>query len=261
MEEKEVTKKRGRRKKTIPYVRDKFENYFINTSRGEWGGTPTVDFEYDKFEYEYKNRKYNAYYKVLYEPVREVIQLYFKETTDKTGWRANFDFASKYYDSFQYKGKDIQLRTATGWGQMYNAMKWYIRNAVKELIMEHPGVEVEIIGWSLGSAIAQLCAQDLFFNYQIKGHVFTYGSVKPWYGGNKNMKAYLADCYKECYNFGDNNDIVAYLVPFPKYFKLRKVTVRQDKFSIFRLFKPKKYHTEYWKSFLYDNIDLVTTTV
>ena len=132
----------GRRKK---YVRDSFWNYFINTSRGEYGGTPTIDFEYDKMEYTYKKRTYNAYYKVLYNEQRGVIQVYFKETTDKTGWRANFDFASKYYDSFQYEGKDIQLRTATGWGQMYNSMKWYIRNSVKELVDKYPKAEIEII--------------------------------------------------------------------------------------------------------------------
>ncbi len=237
------------------YRRDKFENYFVNTSRGEWGGTPTVKFDYDVFEYTYKGKQYNAYYKVLYEPERNVIQLYFKETTDKTGWRANFDFASKYYDAFQFEGKDIQLKTATGWGRMYNSMKWYIRNAVKALLDDHPGVEIEIIGWSLGSALAQLCAQDLYFNYKIRGHVFTFGSVKPWYGKNKEMRSYLKHCYQECYNFGDNNDIVAYLVPFPGYFKMNKITVKQDKLALHRLFNPKKYHTEYWKESLYSEID------
>lgn len=236
----------------MAYKRDKFEHYFINCSRGDWGGKPTVRFTYDVFEYKFGRKKYNAYYKVLYNGLRHVIQIYFKETTDKTGWRANFDFASKYYDSFQYAGKDIQLRTATGWGQMYNAMKWYIRNQLKELKDQHPDAEVEIIGWSLGSALAQLCAQDLFFNYQIKGHVFTYGSVKPWYGSNKAMREYLNDCYIECYNFSDVNDIVTYMVPFPKYFKLNNVKVAQEKFSFFKLFKPHKYHTEYWKETLYE---------
>lgn len=46
--------------------------------------------------------------------MRRVIQVYFKETCDKSEWRANFEFASKYYDRFEYEGKMIQLKTATG---------------------------------------------------------------------------------------------------------------------------------------------------
>lgn len=239
-----------------PYKRDTFENYFINTSRGQYeSGKPTVDFEYDLLTYKYKRRTYHAFYKVLYNEDRDVIQIYMKETSDKTGWRANFDFASKYYDAFQYEGKDIQLHTATGWGQMYNSIKWNIRNQVHGLMLAHRGVEVEIIGWSLGSALAQLCAQDLFFNYHIQSHLFTFGSVKPWYGRNKDMREYLNKCCKECYNFGDINDIVTYLPPFIGYFKMRKVTVKQERFGLFKLFKPIKYHTQYWKPELYKDIE------
>ena len=236
------------------YERLPFEQYFIDTSRGEYGGTPSIHFDYDEIDYKSGFYRYHAFYKVLYNEERQLIQIYFKETTDKTGWRANFDFFHKYYDSFQYKGKDIQLKTAKGWGQMYNSMKWYIRTTVEQLFKEHGSVPLEIIGWSLGSAIAQLCAQDLYFNYGLRAHIYTFGSVKPWFGMNNDMRQYLSECYIDCYNFGDINDIVIYQVPLPRYFKLNDVKVAQDDFCLFRLFKPMKYHTEYWKKELYENI-------
>jgi hypothetical protein len=116
----------------------------------------------------------------------------------------------------------IQLKTATGWGDMYSCVKWKIRNAVSELMRKHNGIDiyVEIIGWSLGSALAQLCAQDLYFNMGIKSHVFTFGSVKPWCGLNKNMRAYLKSCYEECFNFYCKEDIVGYMVPLLGRFAL-----------------------------------------
>ena len=62
---------------------------------------------------------------------------------------------------------------------MYRAMKHYIRDEFKSLRDLHPNCDVEIIGWSLGSGQAQLCCQDLFYNFNVKSHVFTFGSVKP----------------------------------------------------------------------------------
>ena len=189
--------------------------------------------------------------------MRRVIQVYFKETCDRSEWRANFEFASKYYDRFEYEGKMIQLKTATGWGDMYSCVKWKVRNSVKALLDKYGAIkpEVEIIGWSLGSALAQLCCQDLYFNFGVKSHVFTFGSVKPWCHANKHVKKYLSECYKECYNFGDHNDIVTYMVCLPTYIKMREVKLKQDKFCLFKLFKPGKYHTEYWKADYYKGIE------
>lgn len=231
-----------------------FNQYFIDVSQG-LGGETSVDFGYKKITYLHHKHEHYAYYKVLYNAARDCIQIFFKETTDDTGWAANFDFAEDYYDSFDFGGKNIQLKVHNGWNIMYRAMKHYIRDdfreAVKEYISAHGLTAslptVEIIGWSLGSGQAQLCAQDLFFNFGYKPIVITFGSVKPWYKTNDDMLEYLTYCYKECYNFCDVNDIVTYMPPFPKYFMLHKKTVAQDKFNIFRLFKPGKYHTEYYK--------------
>lgn len=238
----------------MAYKRINFGQYYVDQSLGNYGGKPTITVEYKKVEYKGRFLKHDAYYCVLFNEVRNVYQIYFKETSSKSQWLANFNFPQKYYDSFQYNGNDIQLNAARGWSQLYCALKWYIRDELSALIKEHGKHEVEIIGWSLGSAIAQLCAQDLYFNYKIKSYVYTYGSVKPWCGKNKNMKAYLADCTKAVYNFYDHNDIVGYMVPLCRYFALNHIKVTQDKFCLAKLFKPTKYHCEYYKEDYYKDI-------
>lgn len=70
------------------------------------------------------------------------------------------------------------------------------------------------------------------------------------------MREYLAQCTKEVYNFYDHNDIVGYMVPLYGYFALNHVKVQQDKFCLFKLFNPNKYHTEYDKSILYSEKDI-----
>lgn len=238
----------------MDYKQNKFEQYFADQSLGAWGGTPEVTVNYKEVKYKHKRHEHNAYYCVMYNRKRDTFQIYFKETSSKSQWLANFNFPEKYYDSFQYEGKDIQLKLARGWSQLYCALKWYIRNEMADLMKKYGKKEVEIIGWSLGSAIAQICCQDLYFNYGIKSYVYTYGSVKPWYGKDKDMKAYLAECTKAVYNFYDHNDIVGYMVPFCRYFALNHIKLKQDKFCLFKLFKPTKYHTEYWKPEYYTDI-------
>jgi hypothetical protein len=240
------------------YKKLPFEQYFIDQSLGNYGGTPRFQVPYKKVEYKCRhNHPHDAYYAVIYDEEREVIQIYLKETSSKSQWAANFNFPDSYFDRFQYKGKDIQLKAARGWSDLYSALKTNIRQEYTALAELYPNKEVEIIGWSLGSAIAQLCAEDLYYqtNFKVKAHVFTFGSVKPFCGKNKDMKAYLADCCKECYNFRDINDIVGYLVPLYGYFAMKHINVRQDKFSIFKLFKPGKYHTEYYKEELYQDFE------
>lgn len=238
----------------MTYTKLPFEQYFIDQSLGSRGGKPQIKVNYKEVKYKHGKHEHNAFYCVLFDEKRDLYQIYFKETSSKSQWLSNFNFPQKYYDSFQYAGKDIQLKAASGWSELYCALKWYIRNELSDLIKLHGKKEVEIIGWSLGSAIAQLCAQDLFFNYGIQSYVYTFGSVKPWYGKDKDMKEYLAKCTKAVYNFYDWNDIVGYMVPLCGYFAMNHVKVKQDKFSIFRLFKPGKYHCEYWKADYYKEI-------
>lgn len=240
----------------MKYTALPFEQYFIDAS-GDWNNTGKATFNiiYNVVKYIHNKKTYNAYYKVHYDRARNVIQCFFKETTDNTGWRANFDFAEKYYDEFDYDGNIIKLKVHCGWSAMYKAMKHHIREDYSYYKEKYPTAETEIIGWSLGSGQAQLCAQDLFYNFGVKAYIYTFGSVQPFFGYNKDMRNYLKNIYKACYNFADVNDIVTYMPPFVGYFMLNKVKVRLKRFCIFRLFDPNYYHACYYLKKLYFNIN------
>jgi len=144
-----------------------------------------------------------------------------------------------------------------GWARMYQAMKHAVRDAVQGYLKDHPTAEIEVIGWSLGSAMAQLCAQDLNYNFGIESHLFTYGSVNPFkmkFGVRRKTKKYLKGCCKEVYCFSHKSDIVTYVVP--RIFGFRKINrVNLGKFKFFGLFNPMLYHCEYWKKELYEGIE------
>lgn len=234
------------------YKRLPFEQYFIDTSN-DYNETGKARFpvQYKTVKYG-KVLKHKANYCVKYDDSRDIIQIYFEDTDGTVDWIDNLTFPSKYYKSFKYNGKSIVLRTHRAWGRMYKAMKHQVREDFSCIFEDHPKSEVEIIGWSLGSGQAQLCAQDLFYNYGIKSHVITFGSVKPFFTFSKKVKEYLKDCYIDSYNFACNNDIVTYMPPFSGFMMFNRIKVSLDKFNFFRLFKPMKYHTCYDNQKLYE---------
>lgn len=238
------------------YTRLPFYQYFSDQSLGKYGGKPRFTVDYKNIKYKHIGHKHDVAYCVMFDEDRDVYQIYFKETYKWNQWLCNFDFPKKYYDSFQYEGKDIQLKASRGWVSLYCAIKWYIRNELKALATVYGMKEVEIIGWSLGSALAQLCAQDLFFNFGIQSHLFTFGSVKCWCSKDANVIDYLKNCTKECFNFYSWNDIVGYMVCLPHYFAMNHIKLKTDKHSIFRWFNPMKWHTEYWKEDWYKDFNL-----
>ena len=87
-----------------------------------------------------------------------------------------------------------------------------VRDDIKDLMLKHPGAFVEVFGWSLGSGIAQLAAEDIYFKFGVKPYLYTYGSVKPFFG--KQSWKYVSTCCEKVYNFYDWCDIVGYMVPF-----------------------------------------------
>lgn len=240
------------------YKKLRYGQYFIDTSN-DYNDTGLARFEikYKDVTYEYKGIQCHANYEVHYEPDRNVIQVNFQETNGKKDWFVNFMFIEKYYDTFIWRDKKITLRVHNGWAAMYKAMKHQVRNEVWELLCKYPNAEVEIVGWSLGSGQAMLCAQDLNYQFGIKSHLFTYGSVNPFKTNIFNrhrIKKYLRSCCKEVYNFGDVNDIVTYL-PFRilGFIKIKKVALNRP-LLFWRLFNPLKYHTHYDDEALYTRV-------
>ena len=192
-----------------------------------------------------------------YEADRDVIQINFEQTDSKVDWFVNFMFVQKYYDSFEDSGDKITLRVHNGWAAMYKAMKHRIRNKLDYYLQLHPTAEVEIVGWSLGSGQAMLCAQDLYHNFGIRSYLYTYGSVNPYKTNifnRRKIKRYLNRCCKAIYNFSDKSDIVTYL-PFRIWGFIKPKRVNVGSFCIFKLFNPNKYHTHYNEEELYKKSD------
>lgn len=233
----------------------KFSQYFIDTSDDfNHTGQASYKINYITVPYTYKGFPFEAEYEMHYDEKRKVIQVNFQATKDNMDWITNLLFVQKYYDSFMYNGKKITLRVHNGWAAMYKALKHLIRNRLAVLLHNYPYAEIEVVGWSLGSALAQLCAQDIFYNFGRKVYLYTYGSVNPFKTNIFNRritKRYLRECCNVCYNFVNVNDIVTYLPPrLFGFIKIHKRTIGRP-FLFWRLFRPMTYHTIYDREELY----------
>ncbi len=240
------------------YEKLKYEQYFIDTT-GDINNTglKTFQIEYKSINYEYKGILTHANYFIRYDNKRNVIQIHFEGTKDLPDWVTNFFFQPKYYDSFMWNNKKITLKVHKSWALMYKIMKHFIRNEVKELLKLYPDAEVEIIGWSLGSSQATLCAQDLNYNLGIKSHLYTFGSVNLFKTNIFNRKKtlnYLKSCLKSYHIFCNRSDIVTYLVPrIFGFVKLNRLNIK-GRFKFFGFFNVLKNHFIYDKPDVYEKI-------
>ena len=247
----------------MTYQRLPFEQYFINTSEDyTHTGRVTYPVKYTAVKYNTSKLEklfgftHEVNYEIHYEPDRDVIQLNFQCTHDNSDWVANiFESASRYYNAIEFEGEPLQIRVHHGWGNMYLAIKWRVRDEWADLHEAHPDAVTEIIGWSLGSAVACLCCQDLNYNFGVKPYLYTFGSVRPFrctLRNKKRMRQYFSTLYTECANFADINDLISYLPPFTGFTMIRRVNVGTDlKRSFFRLIHPMRYHIHYDKPELY----------
>ena len=251
----------------MSYRRLPFAQYFINTSEDyNHTGLATQLIQYTALKYvtglldKTLGTRHEVNYELHYEPERDVIQLNFQKTVGLVDWIANvLEFSSKYYDAIDFEGAPLQLRVHHGWGNMYRAIKHEIRDSWQDLHTRHPTAETEILGWSLGSGLACLCCQDLNFNFGLKPHVFTYGTVRPFKyvaSNRERMERYLSGLFAECWNFADVNDIVTYMPPFRGFTMLRRVEVgNRLRRTLPRLLHPHRYHTTYDREDLYRDLE------
>lgn len=230
-----------------------FWQYFIDTSE-DVNGTGNVcnTVIYKAVPY---NKKHEANYCVLYDAERNVIQVHFQKTCGKQDWKDNFNFPKELYDTFTYGGKPVKMYVHSGWGEMYKAVKHDMHVDFEREQRVHPTAKVECIGWSLGSALAQLAVQDLNWKYGRRPDCYTFGSVKPFYIKDKFVREYLDSCGNAVYNFCHRSDIVTYQPPFPKYEMLRRVDVGEYAFA--RLFDPWRWHTCYDRLYIYAGMEKI----
>lgn len=228
-----------------------YEQYFIDTSCNVHG-TDTVrnKVEYKSVSFD---AKHHAEYCVLFDEERNAIQIHFEKTNGKQDWKDNFDFPKQLYDTFDWDGKQIKLYVHEGWGNMYHALKHDMHENFEKLYAAHPTAKVEAVGWSLGSALAQLCVQDINWRYGIAPYCYTYGSVKPFFFTDKDTRRYIDSCYEECINFYHRSDIVAYQPPFPGYHMIAGKPL--GPYHPAGLLNPWKYHMMYNEPDLYKGVN------
>ena len=247
----------------LAYQRLPFEQYFINTSE-DYNHTGSVTYPINYTGVRYSNSaieralgiRHEVNYDIHFEEERNVIQLNFQRTMGFSDWVANVgEFSVKYYDAIEFEGEPLQLRVHRGWGDMYLTIKRDIRKRWQDLHEKHPDAATEILGWSLGSGQAILCCQDLNYNFGVKSHLITFGSVRPFKSVSNNavrMRRYLDSLCEECWNFADINDIVTYMPPFRGFIMINRVNVGDEqRRSVFRLLNPFRYHTRYDSAALY----------
>ena len=228
----------------MEYKRLNFEDYFTICSSNYNNLETNLEIaNYISIPYTYKGANYTAEYQVRFDTQRNCIQVILQQTTSISDWRVNLDFPSKFYDKFTFDGRLIQLKIHRGWGNMWLVCQTAIRIEVAKLLQEHPNCYIEIFGWSLGSGLAQLAAEDIYFKFGIKPYLYTYGSVKPFFG--KDTYNFVKACCAEVYNFYDHCDIVGYMVPLFGWRAINHCKVKLERFSPIKLFKPKTYHTNY----------------
>ena len=69
----------------MSYQKLPFEQYFIDQSQRRNQGTPRFAVPYKKIEYTCRHgHKHDAFYCVLFDAARDVIQIYFKETSTRS---------------------------------------------------------------------------------------------------------------------------------------------------------------------------------
>lgn len=238
----------------MKYRRLSFGSYFIICSQNYNKRLTNLNLaEYEEIEYRHGRHTHRVNFQVRYEAHRQCIQIIFQQTADRSDWRANLEFPEKLYDAFTFEGRKIQMRVHGGWGDMWKACRDAVRAKTAGLLGEHPDAYIEVIGWSLGSALAQICAEDVYYRFGIKPYLYTYGSVKPFMGRRTYM--YVRRCCEKAYNFYDHCDIVGYMVPFGWCRAINHVKVKSERFCIAKLFNPRKFHTLYDDNSLYEGIE------
>lgn len=247
----------------MEYKRLPFQQYFIDLPKGtKLSQKLTSNKPCDKSivytHIKSKSHLFGPFYlniscefNIRYLADRNVIQINFEETNGFADWIINALIKEEYYGTFQIENfGDINLKASKGWLDTWLAMKHTVRRCFKEELNRHPDAYVEIVGWSLASAVACYCAQDLNYNYGVKPYLYTYGSVLCWYSDEKDKcQAYLQSCCADAFNFGFYNDVTSYLPCFPKFFTTNPIKL--GKFNPLQLFLFLKWHFTYWKDDIY----------
>lgn len=188
-------------------------------------------------EVSYKTAGDSVDYRIHINFNEKTIRLLFQESVGKRDWLNNFNFPVKIY-----KNQKSCLKAHRGFGNAYKSANDEIMTELQDYMQKYLDFEVVIAGWSHGGALAVLAAEDFYFRFKKQAMLITYGAPKTLWG--KKSQEYLRTCVKDAVQFGNNNDIVTYLPPFPGY---HHVNIHRcgEKFSLKKIFRADVYHCNY----------------
>ena len=191
---------------------------------------------------EYKTAGDAVDYQIIDDKEELITYLIFQESNGSKDWKNNFNFPAK-----PYKEASQLLFYHGGYCKAWKSANDVIMNELKEHLEKH--YDVYVIGWSLGGAMAVIAAEEIFYRYHIKSILVTFGAPKVCYG--KKTVRNVRKSIKFAVQFANRNDIVTYQPPFSFYGHVGKTSVG-EKFSLFKIWNPWKYHTMYDNQSLYD---------
>ena len=142
-------------------------------------------------------------------PQKRTLYIYFNPTESWFNWVTNFNFRRAVVP---YKGMDpnSKIRVHRGWVNLYSDVR--VRDAVHKYILDHDKYKnIVVIGFSMGAAIATLCALDIQFNFPEKNvSCYAFGSPKV---GNIHFVESFNKRVPDHYMIWNGNDIVCRVPP------------------------------------------------
>jgi predicted lipase len=139
----------------------------------------------------------------------KTLYIVFRGSDSNANWFYNFLFFPKRIKPYENKSTKITVHYGFYLSYTTKAREFIHKIAVKEK-------NIVVLGYSLGGAMAMLCAVDLQYNFKCNVECYTFGS--PRVGNKYFMESYNKRVPSTC-NFKNGNDIVTHLPPLLFGFK------------------------------------------
>lgn len=133
------------------------------------------------------------------------LYIVFRGSDSIQDWIFNFMFLSRKV--FPYGNRTTKIRLHSGF---YFRYYYFIRSTIHCRINTRKYSKVYVIGHSLGGAMAQLCAVDIDYNFDVPIECITLGSPKV---GNKAFVESYNNRVPDTINYVNDSDIVPMLPP------------------------------------------------
>lgn len=159
-------------------------------------------------------------------------------------------FVLFYFPKKPYKNMEDVWRVHFGMALIYGSIRDDLLDKIKHQLNE--GCKnIYVGGWSQGGGISQLCAEDCFFQFNIKPTLTTFGSLRvAW--GNVSCEHIAQSCSEESKCYENSSDFIPH-VPLKIWgFKNCLSYHIGEKFHLLKAFNTSKYHKQYGDESIYN---------